>query len=213
MHSDETPSDSSVPATIAEDAPVPDSKAVPQAADETATVVWHREHLRTADQPALAHAAAHSDRILPLFIFDPAFYGTRGLACDSRIALLHDHLNSLDRQYRARSETGQGLTFAWGDPDTVLGAFADQGWSISTVRTPTGRYGRRRDERVSADHDVAFVDEGGLVWDAETPREDWQTQLMEWLEAPLDTWTADAVAIDSVDTGVTPEQVADRVDC
>jgi len=59
----------------------------------------------------------------PLFVFDPAFYGDRGTACDARIEFLHDCLRDLDRQY---PDVGApGLTYAHGDSIDVLGRFVD----------------------------------------------------------------------------------------
>ena len=37
----------------------------------TTAIVWLRRDLRLSDQPALHHAAAHHDRVLPVFIFAP----------------------------------------------------------------------------------------------------------------------------------------------
>jgi deoxyribodipyrimidine photo-lyase len=92
--------------------------------DEAGTVVWHREHLRVRDQAAVARAAT-SEYVLPLFVFDTAFYGEDGLACDSRIRFLHDCLADLSDQYH--TATGRGLTYAHGDPVAVLERFREAG--------------------------------------------------------------------------------------
>jgi deoxyribodipyrimidine photo-lyase len=87
----------------------------------------------------------------PLFVFDPAFYGDRGTACDARIEFLHDCLRDLDRQY---PDVGApGLTYAHDDPIDVLGRFIDAGWDATASRSVTGRYGLRRDERAGGERD------------------------------------------------------------
>jgi deoxyribodipyrimidine photo-lyase len=177
----------------------------------TGTVVWHREHLRIADQPAVAAAAARSDRILPLFVFDPAFYTDRGLACDSRIDFLHDCLSDLDRQYRecGPEDTG-GLTLAHGDPVEILERFAEAGWDVFAARSPTGRYGLDRDERARDRCRVRFVSGDGLVRGTDRPRENWQEQVESWLAEEQYTWDPETVAIDTLDTGVTIDGIDDH---
>ncbi|MEZ3117512.1 FAD-binding domain-containing protein [Halobaculum sp. MBLA0147] len=182
----------------------------PEADAPTGTVVWHREHLRTADQPALAAAAARSDRVLPLFVFDPTFYGDRGLACDARVAFMHDCLRDLDRQYRAAC--GTGLTLAHGDPVAVLERFVDAGWDVVAPLSPTGRYGLRRDERVRERCGVRFVSGDGLVRGVDDPRENWQERVETWLTDDQYDWDPTSVAVDSIDTGVGVEQIADTYD-
>jgi len=160
--------------------------------DEAGTVVWHREDLRIADNPALAAAAGATDdgdddpTVLPLFVFDPAFYGDRGTACDARIAFLHDCLRDLDRQYR--DVGASGLTFAHGDPIDVLDRFADAGWDAVATRSVTGRYGLRRDERARDESGVRFVAGDGLVRGADRPRREWKAAIESWLAADPHDW-------------------------
>jgi len=98
----------------------------------TGAVVWHRDHLRVSDHPAVA-AAAEYDEMLPLFVFDPAFYGPDGLACDSRIGFLHDCLADLNDQYH--TAIGTGLTYVHGEPVEVLERFCEAGWEIRAAAT------------------------------------------------------------------------------
>ena len=90
---EDVPRSAPVPSAI----PTPD--AVCDAADPTGVVVWHRKHLRVDDHRALSRAIADGDAVCPLFIFDPAFYGGDGLACDARIRVLEEAVASLDRVY------------------------------------------------------------------------------------------------------------------
>ncbi|OYR78555.1 cryptochrome/deoxyribodipyrimidine photo-lyase family protein [Halorubrum ezzemoulense] len=177
------------------------------APDEPGTVVWHRDDLRIADNPALAAAAADADRILPLFVFDPGFYDERGAACDARIEFLHDCLRDLDRQYR--DVGGAGLTYGHGDPLDVLARFVDAGWEVVASATASGRYGRRRDERARERLGVRFVAGDGLVRDADRPREDWSDRVESWFAADPFDWDPRSVAVERVETGVDPDRVSD----
>ena len=206
---------------------VPKQRAIDEcteACSTPGTVVWHREDLRVADNPALAAAVAAetkagpadgdgaverdgSDaRILPLFVFDPAFYGDRGMACDGRIEFLHDSLRDLHRQYR--DVGAPGVTYAHGDPAEVLARFTDAGWSVVATDGPTGRYGLRRDNRVRERFGVRFVDGDGLVREAKHPRRDWKESIESWLAAEPHDWDPRSVTVERLDTGVTPQTVA-----
>ena len=183
----------------------PQPAAIPTPPDgESSTVVWHRDHLRVADHPAVA-AAADADHMLPIFVFDPSFYGTDGLACDARIGFLHDCLSDLDEQYRAVA--GAGLTLAHGDPIEVLGWFRDAGWDVVAADAPTGRYGVERDRRARSECGVSFVDGDGLVRGVDRPRDGWQEHIEAWLTADHDTWDPEAVSVREVETGITIEDI------
>ncbi len=190
----------------------PRREVVPDVDEGSGTVVWHREDLRIRDNPAVARAA-ESDRLLPVFVLDPAFYGDRGLACDARIGLLHDCLRDLDDRYHTAGggAAGAGLTYAHGDPVAVLERFRDAGWDVVATRTPSGRYGHRRDER-AREADVEFVDAGGLVYDAERTREDWQERIERWLAAEPHDPDLRETAVEGVDTGITLAAVEDAYD-
>ena len=115
-----------------------------------------------------------------------------------------------------RRADSPGLTVGYGDPVELLSRFADRGWDVATMATPTSRYGHRRDERVreACGDAVAFVSGDGLVRDAERPRSDWQTRVTEWLAAPQHApgWDdRDTVRV-AIRTGVTPAAVDRRFD-
>jgi deoxyribodipyrimidine photo-lyase len=78
---------------------IPSPASVCAGNDPTGYVVWHRKHLRTDDHRALAGAVADGDVVCPLFVFDPTFYGDGGMACDSRLRVLHEAVASLDSLY------------------------------------------------------------------------------------------------------------------
>ena len=194
------------------DAPLltaPDAEAVRAAfgSEPPGTVVWHRDDLRIADNPALAAAADESDPILPLFVFDPAFYDERGAACDARVEFLHDCLRDLDRQYR--DVGGAGVTYAHGDPVEVLAEFVDAGWDVVASASETGRHGRRRDERAREQLGVRFVAGDGLVRDADRPREGWSDRVESWFAADPFDWDPRSVAVEDVETGIDPDRVSD----
>jgi deoxyribodipyrimidine photo-lyase len=176
---------------------------------EDSCVVWHCRQLRTRDHPALEYAAAEYSTLLPLFVFDPSFYGPEGSACDARIQFLHESIADLADQYRDR---GGALTLCHGNPVQVLTAFAEAGWDIVTTADPTGRYGLRRDNAVAETCDVTFIDADGLVRGVDDSRDGWADQAEAWLTGTQCSWSADDVSLQSLDTPVTTDRVADTYD-
>ena len=181
---------------------VPARETIPDGTN--GSVVWHRRHLRTRDHPALTYAAREYDSLLPLFVFDPHFYGDDGLACDARIRFLHESLSDLDGQYQQR---GGRLSYAHGDPIEILSRFRDAGWAIVATADPTGRYGWQRDNAAAADCDVTFVDGDGLVRNREDPREGWSDAVETWFTDDQYSWDPDTVSLASIDTPVTIEKI------
>ena len=155
--------------------------AAPDAAetDSTACVLWHRRDLRVADNPAVTYATHEYDTVCPLFVFDPHFYTDGSLVCDARRRFLHESLDDLREQY---AERGVDLVLAHGDPETVLGQFVDRAWDVVTTAEPTGRYGRRRDDRLADRFGVTFVDGDGLRRGVDDPRENWSDHVETYFE-------------------------------
>ncbi|MBO4248955.1 deoxyribodipyrimidine photo-lyase/cryptochrome family protein (plasmid) [Halomicrobium sp. IBSBa] len=158
-------------------------------------VVWHRRNLRTTDHGALSYASEEYDTVLPLFVFDPQFYGDDGLACDARLQYLHESVESLRRLYEA---VGGTLSYAHGDPLSVLSTLAAAGWDVVATADPTARYGRQRDDRAAAHCDVRFVDSDGLVRDQAWPREGWSDHVEAWFESSPYCWDPDDVSFASL---------------
>lgn len=151
-------------------------------------VVWHRADLRSVDNPALAAAAEDGDPA-PVFVFDPQFYGTDGLACDARLRFVHGSLRDLRRQYRAR---GGDLALRHGDPRDVISSLLERGYEVYCNRDVTGRYGRRRDDALLDREGVTvFADDGVVRPDERHPdgtvavdtREDWREQCEAYFES------------------------------
>ena len=157
---------------------VPTLSAIPRTDD--GAVVWHRRGLRTHDHAALTRAATNYEEVLPLFVFDPAFYGSSGLACDARIEFCFESLSDLDRQYEA---IGGRLWYAHGPPVELLSRFADRGWDVLALAEPTGRYGRRRDRAAAHVADVHFLDDDGLVRGRDDSRTNWSEHVEAWFSA------------------------------
>ena len=170
-------------------------------------VVWHCRQLRTTDHPVLAYAEREYDRVLPLFVFDPSFYGEDGLACDARIRFMHESLADLSAQYADR---GGGLTLAHGDPIAVLRSLTDAGWDVATTADPTGRYGLRRDTAAAETCDVTFIDADGLVRNTENSRENWSDRVEAWLTDETFAWDETAVELDRIETPVSIDAVEAR---
>ncbi len=186
---------------------VPSQAGVPAATD--GCVVWHRRNLRTTDHGALAYATREYDAVLPLFVFDPAFYGPDGLACDARIQFLHDSLSSLQELYDA---IGGELGFAHGKALAVLSRLSEAGWDIVATADPTARYGHRRDNEAAASCDVTFVNADGLVRGVDHSRDGWSDHIKEWFESDPIVCSPAAVSFASLPECVTLEQIESAYD-
>lgn len=79
-------------------------------------IIWFRQDLRLADNPALNAACKQCDQVLAVFIDDPAEQTVSQLGAASR-TWLHDSLTSLQQSLR---EKGTDLYFAQGDSLSVL---------------------------------------------------------------------------------------------
>ena len=172
----------------------------------TGAVVWHREDLRIADNAAVTAATNYADVVAPLFVFDPGFYGDDGLACDARIRFLHECLADLSGQYDTVGGGQAGLTYAHGDPLSILDSFVAAGWTVFASRTPTGRYGLKRDEK-AADLGVRFVSGDGLRRNVEDPRENWADHLEEWFAAEQYDPALETTELAKINTDVTIDDV------
>jgi deoxyribodipyrimidine photo-lyase len=83
-------------------------------------IVWFRNDLRLADNPALAAACASAERVLPVFVWHPAEHGTFAPGAASR-AWLARSLASLGASL---AERGGALVIREGAPADVLIALA-----------------------------------------------------------------------------------------
>lgn len=79
-------------------------------------IVWFRQDLRIADNPALRAACASCDSVVCLFIDDPESQTVSQLGAASRV-WLHHSLSNLSDSIQQR---GSSLVFAQGDSETVL---------------------------------------------------------------------------------------------
>jgi deoxyribodipyrimidine photo-lyase len=183
-------------------------------------LVWHRADLRTADNAALAAAAA-DDAVhpVPAFVFDPRYYGPDSLACDARRQFVHESVRDLRRQYRDR---GGDLALLHGDPRERLRTLLDEGavGGIHVNRDVTARRGRERDQRLGEWDAVRFFADDGIVRpDERAPdgtvrvdtRDDWQDQCAAYFEADPHP-RPDDLPSNPLDSDVTVEAVADRYD-
>ena len=104
-------------------------------------IVWFRRDLRLADHPALRAAMEGSERIVPLFVLDPALLTPAGAP---RVAFMLDCLRELNR------DLGGGLVVRTGDPADVVPALAREVDADAVhISADFNPYGRRRDERVA----------------------------------------------------------------
>jgi deoxyribodipyrimidine photo-lyase len=112
---------------------------------DTTAVVWFRRDLRIHDHPALRDALEHADRVLPLYVVDPALLHGRWRS-PNRLWHLARSLERLDEGLRER---GASLTVVGGDPTTVVPqAAAVLGAAFVAVTRDRAPYGRARDAAV-----------------------------------------------------------------
>lgn len=126
-------------------------------------IVWFRRDLRVHDHPALAHALARFDRVLPLFVVDERLLGGRWQS-PNRSWFLAGALRSLQRELRERDSA---LTLVRGDPASLLPRIAiEHGAGAVIVTRDLTPYGRRRDEdveRALSGNGIRFVATRGLL--------------------------------------------------
>jgi len=150
-------------------------------ADPPRIAVWHRNDLRVRDNPALRRAA-DDGRPAPVFVFDPVFYRS-GMACDARLRFLHECVADLQESY---ADLGSDLALYHGDPGSILADLPVD--RVYVTRSVTGRYGRRRDDRLFDRPSITPVADDGIDREGR-PREayDWQASAEAYFDAdPLD---------------------------
>ena len=67
---------------------------------------WFRRDLRLEDNHGLYRALIENDEVLPVFIFDPEILNEITDKKDRRVHFLHQRLNELDDQLRAKNMGG-----------------------------------------------------------------------------------------------------------
>src|SRR4051812_32878273 len=104
--------------------------------------MWFRRDLRLGDNPALRAAADAHDRLVALFVHDPALAGPSGA---NRLAFLHGCLDALDGSLDGL------LVEQHGDPESVVPRLAAEVEAEAVyIAEDFGPYGARRDDRVEA---------------------------------------------------------------
>ena len=86
-------------------------------------IVWFRQDLRLADNPALEAACASAERVVPLFVDDPDVSGGASRVGSASRVWLHHSLQALDASLRER---GSRLVCRQGGALEVLRALAEE---------------------------------------------------------------------------------------
>ncbi|QGN45959.1 cryptochrome/photolyase family protein [Micromonospora sp. WMMD558] len=125
----------------------------------TAIVLFTRD-LRVHDHPALATTCAAFDRVVPLYVLDPALAGRS----PNRTRFLHQSLAALREALRKR---GGDLVVRHGDPVVETVKLAEEvGAAGIALSADVSRYARRRERRLRDDcrrHRVALRTFPGLT--------------------------------------------------
>jgi deoxyribodipyrimidine photo-lyase len=108
---------------------------------------WLRRDLRLADNQALQAALARAERVVPLFILDPALWRSP-YAGQKRIAFLLAGLRALEADLRAR---GSALLVRQGAPSAVLAELSGElGGAEVFAEEDYTPYARRRDRQAAS---------------------------------------------------------------
>ncbi|HJP89923.1 MAG TPA: deoxyribodipyrimidine photo-lyase [Candidatus Limnocylindrales bacterium] len=142
-------------------------------AERSTAIVWFRRDLRVHDQRALMHALERFERVLPMFVVDPAILEGRWPSANRRW-FLDGALRSLRSELEAR---GAPLLVVRGDPVDVIPRVAREVRAAAVVATrDLDPYGRRRDAQVAAalhaDNREFVAGRGQLVHEPETVQRD-----------------------------------------
>ncbi|MBN1956310.1 MAG: deoxyribodipyrimidine photo-lyase [Anaerolineae bacterium] len=106
---------------------------------------WIRRDLRLADNQALAAALNAAERVVPVFVLDPALLASERVG-PLRVAFLLEGLRRLDSDLRQR---GSRLVLRRGDPAAELSAVAaETGAGAILAEEDFTPYARQRDSRV-----------------------------------------------------------------
>ncbi len=120
-----------------------------------AVIWWIRRDLRLSDNPALTLALSHGERLLPVFVLDPALL-TSPYVGEKRLAFLLDGLRALDADLQAR---GSSLLVRRGRPEVALAALvAETGAEAIIAEADYSPYATARDARVARVLPLTLVD-------------------------------------------------------
>lgn len=98
-------------------------------------IIWFTTNLRINDNKPLLEAIAHSDQVIPLYVFDTknleeTIYGTRKIGV-FRLKFLMESLQSLNDELK---ELGSKLLFEFGNPEKVISDLVDR-FQVTDVYT------------------------------------------------------------------------------
>ena len=109
-------------------------------------IVWFRRDLRVHDHPALTAALERAERVVPLFVFDPALLHGR-LPSPNRASFLIESVGTLGEELRRR---GAALRIRIGPPDRMVAEVAAEAGATAVFASRDySPFARHRDERVS----------------------------------------------------------------
>jgi deoxyribodipyrimidine photo-lyase len=113
----------------------------------TTALWWIRRDLRLQDNRALTTALERAERVVPVFVLDPALWEASPYVGDKRRAFLLGGLRDLDAQLRAR---GSRLILREGAPVAALGKLREEvGADVIVAEADVSPYARARDARVA----------------------------------------------------------------
>ena len=111
----------------------------------TTAIWWVRRDQRLSDNQALAAALERAERVIPVFVLDPALMSAPD-AGDKRVAFMLGGLRQFDADLQTR---GSGLVVRRGDPAAELAALVQEtGAQAIFAEEDPWPYGQHRDRRI-----------------------------------------------------------------
>jgi deoxyribodipyrimidine photo-lyase len=119
---------------------------------------WIRRDLRLADNPTLSTALARAERVLPVFVLDPAVWPLPEVGEKRRLLL-----GGLQELETALRERGCYLVVREGEPLSALSALVrESGAEMIFAEADGTPYGRARDAQVAASLPLSLLEVAGI---------------------------------------------------
>jgi deoxyribodipyrimidine photo-lyase len=146
-------------------------------------LVWHRRDLRIHDNRALYEACQEENTIvIPLFIFDPHFFGEDKLDSNSRIIFMKECLDDLSKSYK---KIGLDIHYYYGKSvEMILKLQKNFKAKVYYNLDTAMNYGFKRDEGVK-DNEMFFGYQNDAIIREGNSRTNWGEQAQQYFESYL----------------------------
>ncbi|MCH8520102.1 MAG: deoxyribodipyrimidine photo-lyase [Nanoarchaeota archaeon] len=162
-------------------------KIVRDNSSQKISIMWHRRDLRVYDNKALFYALEESitnnTPILPIFIFDPAFFKEENRnTCDDRIIFLCESVQALKEKYKT---FGVDMKIVYGDSNQVLQTLQKKLNATIFCNNDTNMHeGFLRDSKLKSLHIQQF-DNDAILRDSQNSRVSWSTHAQQYFSSDI----------------------------